>query len=77
MEFVIGIGVSFVTKAAEYMIHPIKYISDHEKNVKTLKDRAERLEDARTSVQHSIDEAKRNGEEIEDEVVNWMSKAST
>ncbi|TYG51823.1 hypothetical protein ES288_D10G291700v1 [Gossypium darwinii] len=65
MEFVIAIVGSIVAKAVEYTISPIK---NH-----TLKDRAERLKDARVRVQHSVDAAKRNGEEIEGEVDKWLS----
>ncbi|TYI62758.1 hypothetical protein E1A91_D10G270000v1 [Gossypium mustelinum] len=51
-------------KAVEYTISPIKnhvkYLSNHQKNVETLKNRANRLKDARDGVQHSVDEAKQN-----------------
>ncbi|PPD81531.1 hypothetical protein GOBAR_DD21517 [Gossypium barbadense] len=77
MEFVIGIVSSIFTTATEYTISPIinhvKYLSNHQQNVKTLKDQAEKLKDARDRVQHSVDAAQRNGEEIERDVNNWMS----
>ncbi|KAG8479955.1 hypothetical protein CXB51_024988 [Gossypium anomalum] len=77
MEFVIGIVSSIFTTAAEYTISPIinhvKYLSSHQQNVETLKDQAEKLKVARDRVQHSVDAAQRNGEEIEHDVNNWMS----
>nr|KJB73989.1 hypothetical protein B456_011G265600 [Gossypium raimondii] len=64
MEIVIAIVGSIVAKAVEYTISPIKnhvkYLSNHQKNVETLKNRANRLKDARDGVQHSVDEAKQN-----------------
>ncbi|KAG8480249.1 hypothetical protein CXB51_024839 [Gossypium anomalum] len=77
MEFVIAIVGSIVAKAVELTISPIKnhvkYLSNHQQNVETLKNRAERLKDARVGVQHSVDAAKRNGEEIEGDVDKWLS----
>ncbi|XP_017622865.1 uncharacterized protein LOC108466970 isoform X1 [Gossypium arboreum] len=77
MESVFGIVNCIVTKAVEYSIYPIinhvKYLSNHRKNVETLNDHAEKLKDARDRVQHSVDAALRNGEEIERDVNNWLS----
>ncbi|TYI08386.1 hypothetical protein ES332_A10G294800v1 [Gossypium tomentosum] len=77
MESVFGIVNSIVTKAVEYSIYPIinhvKYLSNHRKNVETLNDHVEKLKDARDRVQHSVDAALRNGEEIERDVNNWLS----
>ncbi|PPD66639.1 hypothetical protein GOBAR_DD36483 [Gossypium barbadense] len=77
MEIVIAIVGSIVAKAVEYTISPIKnhvkYLSNHQQYVETLKDRAERLKGARDRVQYSVDAAKRNGEEIEGDVGEWLS----
>ncbi|XP_022744214.1 probable disease resistance protein At4g27220 isoform X1 [Durio zibethinus] len=77
MEFVIGIASSIVTIAAEYTIAPIKnqikFLSNHEKSVQSLKDQVESLKDARERVRHSIDAAKRNGEEIEHDADKWLT----
>ncbi|XP_022718520.1 probable disease resistance protein At5g63020 [Durio zibethinus] len=77
MEIVIGI-LSFIATAAKYAISPIKnhikYLSNNENQVQTLKNQAESLKDARERVQHSVDAAKRNGEEIEHDVDNWLTK---
>ncbi|XWS65125.1 hypothetical protein CRYUN_Cryun05aG0064000 [Craigia yunnanensis] len=72
MEIVIGIVSSLVTTAAKYTIAPIKnqikYLSNHENKVQSLKDQVESLRDAKERVQHSVDAAKGNGEEIEHDV---------
>ncbi|KAH1045584.1 hypothetical protein J1N35_036368, partial [Gossypium stocksii] len=77
MEFVIAIVGSIVAKVVEYTISPVKnhvkYLSNHHQNVETLKNRAKRLKDARDGVQHSVDAAKGNGEEIEGDVDKWLS----
>ncbi|KAG8479953.1 hypothetical protein CXB51_024970 [Gossypium anomalum] len=76
MDIVIGIVSSIFTKAAEYTISPIinhvKYLSNLQQNDETLKDQAEKLQYARDRVQHSVDAAQRNGEEIERDVNNWL-----
>ncbi|PPD79058.1 hypothetical protein GOBAR_DD24025 [Gossypium barbadense] len=81
MESVSGIVSCIVTKAAEYSIYPIinhvKYLSNHRKNVETLKHQAEKLKVARDRVQHSVDAALRNGKEIEGDVDKWLSAVDT
>ncbi|XP_022718516.1 disease resistance protein At4g27190-like [Durio zibethinus] len=77
MEIVIGI-LSFIATAAKHTFSPIKnhikHLSNHENQVQTLKNQAESLKDARERVWHSVDAANRNGEEIEHEVDNWLTK---
>ncbi|GMI78895.1 hypothetical protein HRI_001558800 [Hibiscus trionum] len=77
MEFVTGVLSSIVTAAAECTISSIKNrvkcLYNHDQNVQTLKDRADRLKDARAGVLHRVDAAKRNGEEIEGGVETWLS----
>ncbi|XWS65124.1 hypothetical protein CRYUN_Cryun05aG0063900 [Craigia yunnanensis] len=77
MEIVIGIVSSLVTTAAKYTIAPIKnqikYLSNHENKVQSLKDQVESLRDAKERVQHSVDAAKGNGEEIEHDVDKWLT----
>ncbi|XP_022720196.1 disease resistance protein At4g27190-like [Durio zibethinus] len=76
-SFVAAIVGSFVATAAEYTIshikNHIKYLSNHENQIQTLKNQAESLKDARERVQHSVDAAKRNGEEIYHDVDNWLT----
>ncbi|KAJ6928864.1 disease resistance protein [Populus alba x Populus x berolinensis] len=69
--------VSYVVeKVAELLVHPIKrqigYVLDCNTNIQNLKNGVKMLTDARTRVDHSIGEARRNGEEIEVDVGNWL-----
>ncbi|XP_073265336.1 uncharacterized protein [Populus alba] len=68
--------ISIVAKVAELLVVPIKrqigYVLDCNTNIQNLKNEVEKLTDAKTRVIHSIEEARRNGEEIEAEVLNWM-----
>ncbi|XP_052880953.1 probable disease resistance protein At4g27220 [Gossypium arboreum] len=81
MDFVVAIVSSIVAKSAEYTISPIinhvKYLSNHQQNVETLKHQAEKLKVARDRVQHSVDAALRNGKEIEGDVDKWLSAVDT
>ncbi|GMN24899.1 hypothetical protein TIFTF001_000738 [Ficus carica] len=78
-SFVIGIGTSIVGKAAEYIVEPVArqigYLFYYKSNVVNLKTQIQGLKYAKERIQHSIDEAIRNGEEIEGDVQNWQSKA--
>jgi len=68
--------ISIVAKVAELLVVPIKrqigYVLNCNTNIQNLKNEVEKLTDARTRVNHSIEEARRNGEEIEVEVFNWL-----
>ncbi|XP_035548755.1 uncharacterized protein LOC118349228 [Juglans regia] len=63
---------------AEYTVAPIGqwlgYSFRYSSNVAKMKDREEKLRRVRDSVQHSIDAAVRNGEEIEEDVKNWLKE---
>ena len=67
---------SVVAKVAELLVDPITrqigYVLDCNTNIQNLKNGVQMLTDARTRVKHSIDEARRNGEEIEADVENWL-----
>ncbi|XP_027342975.1 uncharacterized protein LOC113855533 [Abrus precatorius] len=73
------IVVSFISKIAKCIIGPIGhqfgYTVFHNSNLKGLKTDVQKLEGTKDSVQHSADEAKRNGEEIEKIVQHWLHKA--
>ncbi|KAK6289410.1 hypothetical protein POUND7_000951 [Theobroma cacao] len=77
MEIVVGVVSSIVTTAAKYTISPIKnhfkYLCNHENQVRSLRNQVESLKDARQRVQHSVDAAMRNGEEIEHDVDRWLT----
>ncbi|XP_011048886.1 PREDICTED: probable disease resistance protein At4g27220 [Populus euphratica] len=70
------IVISVVAKVAELLVVPIKrqigYVIDCNTNIQNLKNEVEKLTDAKTRVIHSIEEARRNGEEIEVDVENWL-----
>ncbi|XP_073265190.1 probable disease resistance protein At4g27220 isoform X2 [Populus alba] len=65
-----------VATVAELLVVPIKrqigYVIDCNANIQNLKNEVEKLTDAKTRVIHSIEEARRNGEEIEVDVENWL-----
>ena len=68
--------ISVVAKVAELLVVPIRrqigYVVDCNTNIQNLKNEVEKLRDAKTRVIHSIEEARRNGEEIEVDVENWL-----
>ncbi|KAJ6996124.1 hypothetical protein NC653_012881 [Populus alba x Populus x berolinensis] len=70
------IVISIVAKVAELLVVPIKrqigYVIDCNTNIQNLKNEVEKLTDAKTRVIHSIEEARRNGKEIEVDVENWL-----
>ncbi|XP_039687016.1 probable disease resistance protein At4g27220 [Medicago truncatula] len=70
--------ISIAAKFAEIMVAPIgrqfRYILYYKDYLKKMKTDVQKLEGIKNSVQHTVDEARRNGEEIENVVQNWMSK---
>ncbi|KAF3457380.1 hypothetical protein FNV43_RR02037 [Rhamnella rubrinervis] len=74
MEIVISIGA----KLSEYTVTPIArqlgYLFYYQSNLENLRTQVQKLKDAKERLEHSIDEAKRNGEEIEADVLNWISR---
>ena len=75
----VEIGVSVAAKVSEYLVDPVVrqlgYLFNYRTNIEDLSERVEQLKDARSSHQHSVDEAKRNGDEIEDGVSKWLTLA--
>ncbi|KAG6625218.1 hypothetical protein CIPAW_16G081300 [Carya illinoinensis] len=63
---------------AEYTVAPVGqwlgYSFCYSSNVAKMKNREEKLRRVRDSVQHSIDAAVRNGEEIVDDVKKWLTE---
>ncbi|XP_060675348.1 disease resistance protein At4g27190-like isoform X2 [Ziziphus jujuba] len=74
MEIIISIGA----KISEYAVKPIArqlgYLFYYQRNVENLRTQVQHLKDAKDRLHHSIDEAKENAEEIETDVVNWLSR---
>ncbi|KAL5823790.1 hypothetical protein ACOSQ4_021690 [Xanthoceras sorbifolium] len=70
------IGISVAAKTAEYAVDPIArqvgYMWDYKTNFDNLDKQLKKLQSRRDMVQHSVDEATRNGEVIEQHVVNWL-----
>ncbi|KAG6646173.1 uncharacterized protein LOC122318860 isoform X2 [Carya illinoinensis] len=75
MEIVIAIAA----KIAEYTVGPVGqwlcYSCHFNINIENLKNQEKNLRDAKNRVQHLIDAASRNGEEIEDDVKTWLIRA--
>lgn len=78
MECVIGIGSSIASKIGECAVlnlgHQLGYLFYYKSNVENLKTQARDLQDAKERVQHSVDNARRRGEEIEADVQNWLNR---
>ncbi|KAK3193155.1 hypothetical protein Dsin_024465 [Dipteronia sinensis] len=70
------IVISVAAKVAELLVVPIKkhicYPFKYESNIEGLKKQLENLTNRREVVHHSVDEAMRQGDEIEKHVEKWM-----
>ncbi|KAF3434022.1 hypothetical protein FNV43_RR25125 [Rhamnella rubrinervis] len=77
MEFLIAVG----SKISEYAVEPVGrqlgYLCHYKAHRDNLKTQIQHLEGAKIRLQHSIDEAERNGEEIEVDVQNWLTRVTT
>ncbi|KAH9754872.1 putative disease resistance protein [Citrus sinensis] len=73
------IAVAIAAKVAEYLVHPLihpfTYCCNYKSNLEKLKNEVQKLRDAKESVQHKVDDAKRSGEDIEQRVENWLITA--
>ena len=65
----VEIAISVAAKVAEYFVAPIvrpfRYIWNYKTNFQNLETAVGMLKDKQDAVQHSVDDARRNGEEIE------------
>ncbi|KEH38454.1 disease resistance protein (CC-NBS-LRR class) family protein [Medicago truncatula] len=77
MDVIIPVAATFV----EYMFVPIGrqfgYILYYKRNLERMRTEVKNLEGSKDSVQHTVDEARRNGQEIENIVQNWLNKADS
>ncbi|TXG59161.1 hypothetical protein EZV62_016990 [Acer yangbiense] len=68
--------ISIASKVTELLIGPIRrqicYVFKYQSNMDELRKQAEKLKNVRAMVQHSVEEATRQGDEIETDVVKWM-----
>ena len=75
----VEIGVSVAAKVSEYLVDPVVrplgYLFSYRTNIEDLSEKVEKLRYAMDRQQHSVDEAKRNGREIFDDVSNWLTRA--
>ncbi|TXG71318.1 hypothetical protein EZV62_006253 [Acer yangbiense] len=71
------IVVSIAAKVAELLVVPIGkhicYPFKYDSNMEDLKQQVEKLINARDRMQHSVDKAKRQGDEIEKDVEKWLN----
>ncbi|TXG69540.1 hypothetical protein EZV62_004475 [Acer yangbiense] len=67
--------------AAEHVVDSIStqlgYIWNYKTNFENLEGQRQKLEGTRAQVQHSVDEAKRKGKEIEQKVLSWLDRVGT
>eukprot|EP00261_Vitis_vinifera_P039379 XP_019080622.1 PREDICTED: disease resistance protein At4g27190 isoform X1 [Vitis vinifera] len=75
----VEIVVSVAAKVSEYLVGPVVrqlgYLFNYRTNIEDLSQKVEKLRGARARLQHSVDEAIRNGHKIEDDVCKWMTRA--
>ncbi|GMN24896.1 hypothetical protein TIFTF001_000741 [Ficus carica] len=82
MECLVGFGASLAAKCSEYTVESsgsqfgeLGFIFYHKTNLDNLRTQVQQLGLAKERLQHSIDEAKRNCEEIEASVNDWLVQA--
>ncbi|KAL5786635.1 hypothetical protein ACOSQ2_009027 [Xanthoceras sorbifolium] len=73
------IALSVAAKIAEYLVDPMTlpftYIWNCKSYLETLKKEVENLDGMLNSVKHSVEDARRRGEEIENHVQSWLPRA--
>ncbi|KAL5741053.1 hypothetical protein ACOSQ2_030233 [Xanthoceras sorbifolium] len=73
----VDVVISVVAKVAELLVVPIGkhicYPFKYKSNMEELKKQVKKLTNAKERVQHSVDEATRQGEEIEKDVEQWLN----
>jgi Leucine-rich repeat (LRR) protein/GTPase SAR1 family protein len=77
MDVFMGVINNFAAKTAEFMVEAIGrqfgYILYYKGNLTRMTTDVQRLEGIKDILQHNVDEARRNGEEIENIVQNWLN----
>ncbi|XP_028755722.1 probable disease resistance protein At4g27220 [Neltuma alba] len=78
MDITCGTLSSFVDKFWDLVLDPtceqFHHLFYYHRNIKQLNERLVELVDERSSIQHQIDEATNNAEQIEDKVLHWLCK---
>ncbi|KAK8689476.1 hypothetical protein V6N13_088193 [Hibiscus sabdariffa] len=79
MDIASMICTSLTVTCVKSTLTPIKnhigYVFNHRSKLQLLRERVERLKDAMEAIQHYVDDAQRNGEEILDDVREWLFRA--
>ena len=74
------IVVTIAAKFAEYLVAPIGrsfgHLFNYRSNIDDLRQQVEKSGDARARLERSVDEAIRNGDEIEADVDKWLLRVS-
>ncbi|XP_024636182.2 probable disease resistance protein At4g27220 [Medicago truncatula] len=76
MEILTSVGSKLVEFTVEPVLRQARYVLFYKCNLNKLSKDLKDLEAARQRVNHSIEEAKSNGEEIENDVLNWMKEVN-
>ncbi|TXG66098.1 hypothetical protein EZV62_007373 [Acer yangbiense] len=75
----VEIAISVAAKVAEYLVAPIvrpfSYIWNYKTNFQNLETSVEKLKGKQDDVQQLVDDARRNGEEIQQHVNDWLDTA--
>ncbi|KAL7186534.1 hypothetical protein ACSBR2_028299 [Camellia fascicularis] len=73
----LGIFVTLLMKAGEYLVEPVgqqlRYLFCYNKNVENFHKEVEKLGNMRDSMQQCVEAAKRNGEEIRIDIQKWLT----
>ncbi|KAL5579834.1 hypothetical protein UlMin_012276 [Ulmus minor] len=79
MEFLVGVGASIIGKIGEYTIvwagRHVGYLFHYNRNVDDCNTQIQQLHYAKERLQHSVDMARRNLEEIEADVEDWLRQS--
>ncbi|TXG66107.1 hypothetical protein EZV62_007382 [Acer yangbiense] len=72
----VEIAISVAAKVAEYLVAPIvrpfSYVWNYQTNFQKLETEVEKLKGKQDEVQHLVDDVRRNGEDIEQHVTDWL-----
>lgn len=71
------VGEKVVGNVVDSVASQVGYIWNYQSNLENLEKQLERLQGRKDMVHHSVTEAKRNGEEIEQQVANWLVRADS
>ncbi|KAJ7942931.1 Disease resistance protein [Quillaja saponaria] len=76
MEVVSAITVKLVEYAVLPIGRQLGYLFCYSSNVSNLTRKAKELQEAKESLEHSVDAARNNGEEIESSVLSWLREVN-